>query len=133
MVDTYKRTHKSSRFTNWLYQTSLILLIVLISIVLLATGYDIVKQVVLPSRGVVRWGDTGSTIGGYALVLLASAIITLSRLWTVRRVLASIPKAFIPLARDDLGKVSSYHCGAGNTSLASGSLPHPDNHRTCIA
>ena len=103
--DTYQHTHKSSSFANFLYQSSLFFLIFLISVVLLATGYDIAQQVIPKNRGPVRFSDTAITAGGYLLVGLASAVIGFSRLYTVRKVLASIPKGYLPLGKDELNKV----------------------------
>ncbi|CAD6568992.1 MAG: hypothetical protein CYPHOPRED_003015 [Cyphobasidiales sp. Tagirdzhanova-0007] len=102
--DTYQHTHKSSSFANFLYQSSLFFLIFLISVVLLATGYDIAQQVIPKNRGPVRFSDTAITAGGYLLVGLASAVIGFSRLYTVRKVLASIPKGYLPLGKDELNK-----------------------------
>ena len=38
---------------------------------------------------------------------ILSAIISLSRLWTIRRTLASIPKGYMPLGEDELDKVGA--------------------------
>jgi hypothetical protein len=107
-VNTYARTHQSSRFAYYLYQSSLYFLVVLISVVLLGSGYDIAQQVISSSRGPVRFTDTWILAGAYLSVAAASVVIFFSRLYSVRRVLASIPKGYLPLGRDELNKVISY-------------------------
>lgn len=103
---TYQHTHRSSPFTNFLYQTSLVALIFIAGCVLLASGYDIVQQVIVNSRGQIRFSDTSITAGAYLLFCIVALVISFSRLWTVRKVLASIPKGYIPVGKDDLNKVS---------------------------
>lgn len=107
---SYQRTHTTSRLANLLYQSSLGCLIFLTAVVLLASGYDIAQQVIIRSRGKVRFADTAITAGGYVSVALASAIICFSRLMTVKKVLASIPKGYIPLGKDELNNVSLSLC-----------------------
>jgi hypothetical protein len=102
---TYQHTHKGSAFANFLYQTSLVALIFLAGCITLASGYDIVQQVIATSRGRIRFSDTSITAGAYLLFALIALMISFSRLWTVRKVLASIPKGYIPVGKDDLNKV----------------------------
>lgn len=102
---SYQRTHKSSRLANFLYNGSLGVLIFLMVIVLAATGYDVAQQVIVESRGQVRFSDTPITGGAYFLVALMSACMALSRYRTVKRVLASIPKGYIPVGKDELSRV----------------------------
>lgn len=101
---TYQHTHKGSAFANFLYQTSLFALIFLAGCITLASGYDIVQQVISNGRGRVRFSDTSITAGAYLLFTLIALMISFSRLWTVRKVLASIPKGYIPVGKDDLNK-----------------------------
>lgn len=103
---TYQHTHKGSPFANFLYQTSLVALIFLAGCITLASGYDIVQQVIATSRGQVRFSDTSITAGAYLLFSLIAFMISFSRLWTVRKVLASIPKGYVPVGKDDINKVS---------------------------
>lgn len=102
----HRASHKSSWLANALYNASLFSLVVLVSIVLLASGYDVVQQVVVASRGNIRFTDTAITGAGYVLVGIISTLIAFSRMYTVKQVLASIPKAYIPTGRDELTKVS---------------------------
>lgn len=104
---TYQHTHKGSPFANYLYQTSLVALIFLAGCICLASGFDIVQQVIAVSRGRIRFSDTSITAGAYLLFGLVAFMISFSRLWTVRKVLSSIPKGYIPVGKDDLNKVSS--------------------------
>jgi hypothetical protein len=76
----------------------------------LASGYDIVQQVIDTSRGRIRFSDTSITAGAYVLFSIVALLISFSRLWTVRKRLASIPKGYIPVGKDDLNKASIFHC-----------------------
>ncbi|KAL7005005.1 hypothetical protein EMMF5_005491 [Cystobasidiomycetes sp. EMM_F5] len=97
-------SHNASVFADRLYKVSLFSLIVLLTVVLLGTGYDIGQQVVKNARGPLRFSDTAIVGGGYFLVVALSIFISFARLWTVRKELASIPKGYLPLGKDELNK-----------------------------
>ena len=100
-----RATHTHSVWGNVLYNASLFSLVVLVSIVLLASGYDVAQQVIVVGRGSIRFTDTAITGAGYVLVGIISTLVAFSRLYSVRQVLAGIPKAYIPTGRDELNKV----------------------------
>lgn len=101
-----RSTHTQSWWGNALYNASLFSLVVLVSIVLLASGYDVAQQVIVRARGNIRFADTAITGAGYVFVAIISIFVAFSRLYTVRQVLGSIPRAYIPTGRDELNKVS---------------------------
>lgn len=100
-----RATHTHTVWGNVLYNASLWSLVFLVSVVLLASGYDVLQQVIVVGRGNIRFADTAITGGGYVAVGIISTLVAFSRLYSVRQVLGSIPKAYIPTGRGELNKV----------------------------
>jgi hypothetical protein len=128
----YRGTHSHSRLSHFLYNGSLGVLVVILSCVLLATGYDIFQQVIVVSRGQIRFSDTIVTGGAYVLTFLIASGIIFSRRYTTKRELQAIPKGYIPTGKDELSKVRWTGQSVYRETLAL-LLTGPASPRTCTA
>lgn len=82
------------------YSTTFTVLFIFLLCLLLITPGDIIRQT--RSRG--QFYDIFIVTGVYLVTLLLTIIIYASRLYTNRSVLAAIPKGWIPIDKDDVGR-----------------------------
>ncbi|GAA99667.1 uncharacterized protein L969DRAFT_86999 [Mixia osmundae IAM 14324] len=88
--------------SSHLYRGSFYLLMLGTGLVLLGGLYDIMQQVTDSSRGPSRVSDSVIAAGSYLSVGILAILISVSRIVTVRRTKASIPKAYLPIREGDV-------------------------------
>lgn len=90
-----------------LYRLTLAFFIVLICVVLLAALFDIGQQLITQERSTTRATDIIISTGTYVLIALVAIVILLSRLLTVKQLMQSVPKSYMPIKKEDVPKVNA--------------------------
>ncbi|KAI5788840.1 hypothetical protein DFH27DRAFT_572420 [Peziza echinospora] len=83
------------------YSSSFTLLFVILTILLIITPADLIHQA-LNGRAVKQPYNVFIIIGSYALALILSTIIYVSRLYTIKRMMEDIPKRYVPIKKGDI-------------------------------